>query len=286
MLTFLMFISLYVFEGEPKASSEGCPPESEFVTKASKVDIMEVCYRRGTQIKHGPLRSYELNGRLRYETFYADGVRHGLNRYWEKDGRLSARGVYEDGKEVGFTVQFGTSSAPRPQAYGYRKLPAEAGIYRQWSWRGPKETWYRSVSSFKGGTRHGRHLSFHKNGRLGAQRDYFEGELGRTMSWDDSGRFLNCTCYDADALKTVWNTASYEVAITRSCPAAERLGKDMLPAGDQRIPPPSAATHDLVPPEVQADFPDLLPPKPPPYPPGPDDVGPPEVETYSNPEDR
>ena len=287
MLPFLMFLGLYMLEGEPKPSPEGCPPESELVIKKSKINITESCFRRGTQVLHGPRRSYELNGRLYQETFYADGVQDGLHRTWV-DGRLRVRGVYKAGKEVGFMVQLDPKRDWRPAVYGYKQRPPEAGIYRQWHWRGPKETWYNSISSFKGGERYGRTWQFHKNGRLHTQEDYFESRLlGRALTWDDAGRFKSGTCYDRhDQLVEVWSTASYEEAITRPCPPEARLGKDLLPVGDHRIPPPSAATHDLVPPEVQADFPDLLPPKPPPYPPGPDDVGPPEVEPYFNPEDR
>lgn len=199
-------------------------------------------------------------GVTRQDTSFVQGEKHGLERTWDERGRLQTHCTFEHGKAVGFCLQM---SGGHLSEYGYRGMGAPNGdLYRRWSF------WFdgspQTVTTFvRPGISQGREWRFFRGGRLEAQLDYLDGHVcGRSFSWHEDGSFATGGCWPCDASGVpLWTVKDHAEALRHECATEERIATIVPPPEDHHVPPPSPATHDVLPPGV--DIPEFVPPTPP-----------------------
>jgi len=236
-----------------------CPNGAEVEVRTRADTTQMTCVDVTTKKPNGRMVTVR-GGVTRQDTPFDQGVKHGLERTWDEHGRLQNYCTFEHGKAVGFCLQM---SGDHLSEYGYRGMaPPGGGLYRLWNF------WFdgspHTVTTFiQPGVAQGREWLFFRGGRLDAQHDYLNGHLcGRSFSWREDGRFDTGSCWPCDDSGIpLWTAQTHAEALHRACSTEERVAAIAPPPEDHSMPPPSAATHDVLPPGV--DIPEFIPPVPP-----------------------
>jgi len=141
----------------------------------------------GSEVFHGPSRTWYGSKRKESEGAFENGKPHGLWFFWHADGSAGAKGRFENGKKQGeWRVYQPVGNRKRRHVYVHFKDDIEHGEWkaRQVAELGVTPQLYEVEGQYKNGKKSGSWVHYDKNGDRDEEIEYADGKRhGRATYW-------------------------------------------------------------------------------------------------------